>query len=500
MYSLHQIRELRRIIVNFGTESSKYLFHPKSKSSNLSLLAQRINSTTEPNEREWAKEICGTDAYDRAYIRLRSRLKRRLLDNLFHLHIRTGSEFRKALYRSAKDVFCIRILVLFGARSVAMWLISRPLERAQKYELTQDRIELLLLLRQDATLNGNKKKFARYANELLEAVTLRSAEMKMQSMNEEINVELVAKANISEKAKTLAIASYPEAATLFKKYRTFNIGLNYYRIASLAAESIGNSTQTFRLCCEAENFLAEFPHLNSLSYVGQFAVKRLSSAIAIEDFTGAHIAVQLCEQCFPSATNNWFIWKESEVYLLLHSRRWHAASALYREILGHDRFPFQPEQVRQMWAILGNYTTFALYVHDPSVSNFEIRSFDNVLNETPIYKRDKAGYNAALYILQYLILASRGEYDELVKKSAALIKYMDRYLRGRHNSQLYGFLKTLVILNKFDYNVKRTNQRATRYIEQFNHIGREKIDETQTLRFDLMWSWISDWSETRLRK
>src|ERR1700689_888383 len=116
MNSFQQLSELRRIIAIFGSKTSNSLFSPKAKNSQLSLLARKIATPGDHNEREWAMETCGTAAPDQTYIRLRRRLKRRLLGYLFELNIRTGSEFRKAVYRSAKDVFCIRILVIFGAR------------------------------------------------------------------------------------------------------------------------------------------------------------------------------------------------------------------------------------------------------------------------------------------------------------------------------------------------------------------------------------------------
>jgi hypothetical protein len=337
--------------------------------------------------------------------------------------------------------------------------------------------------------------------ELDNSLMLRSAEIKMQGMDDEIDVELVARAGASAKAKALAKVARPEAAKLFSQFPTFNVGLNYYRIASLAAESTDDSLETFHVCSEAEKFLARFPHLNAPLYVGQFALKRLTSAIAIQDFRSARMAVQTCEACWTSSSNNWFVWKESELHLLLHSQEWHLASALHKQIVGHDRFTVQPEQVQQKWALLGYYAAFAVWAQEPSASTAVMKDFNKVLREVAIYKRDKAGYNAALYSLQYLILASRGDHNGLVKKSEAIVKYMDRYLRGRHETQLYGFLKTLVLLNKYDYDVERVRKRAHRYIAQFRRFGRETVDETQTLRFDMMWEWIASWVEsTRIAK
>ena len=145
---------------------------------------------------------------------------------------------------------------MFDARAVAIWLIPRALKRSRKYELTQDRIELLLFLRQNATLNGDKTQFAHYASELDDAMKLRAAEMKMQAMNEEIGLQLAVRARASEKAKSLARASVPAASMLLEQYPTYNIGLNYFRIATLDSESVEDVRRSFSFAIGQINFLA----------------------------------------------------------------------------------------------------------------------------------------------------------------------------------------------------------------------------------------------------
>ncbi len=428
---------------------------------------------------------------DRTYIHLRESAQAAIdWVLLFHFDIRTGAEIRKAVYRSAQDVFCIRMLIIFGSRKVAMLHVPRALERARKYELTQDRIELLLLLRRDATLNGYRTKFAQYARELLDAELLRRAEMKLRTLDDQINVELVARAETSAKARALARAAQPEAENLFSQFPTFNVGINYFRIATLATESIDDTRRTFELCNEAEQFLNRFPHLVSPLHIGQFAVKRMGVAFSIGNFDGALSAKSTCEASFPKGHNNWFIWKEIEFLIYTHTNRFTEAMAIHKEIVSHDRFPSQTEQVREKWALFGHYAALAFGKEKSSVSAATRKAFNKILREVPIYKRDKAGYNAALLILQQLIFASTGDLDGMIVKSDALKRYIERHLRGRHETHLYAFIKSLLILQKYDFDMEKVNKRAKRYIEQFHKISHAKIDETQTLRYPMMWAWI----------
>jgi hypothetical protein len=492
MNNSKQLRELILIISEFGSKSPKSLFYSLKKKTQLGLLAKKFNSATDDNERRWAINIVGADdEHDHRYIRLRSKLKRRLMTELFSLDLRVGSELRKATYQSAKDLFTIRILIMLGARKTAIWLIPRALKRAQKYELTQDQIELLLFSRQDAALNGDRAKFERISKELTTIVSIRNTELKLQSLSDEIDLELVARAQPTEIVKNLSIASAKEAQFCYNLFPTFNIGLHYLLMASQASEISEKTARTFHLCDKAEELFERFPHLSTPLYRGEFTLKRLTTAISIRNFEAARNAIQRCENIWPEGRNNWFIWKESEFLFLLHTNCFPQAYALHQKILHHRRFFAQPEQVKEKWALFKQYSTLALEHETPSIKY----SFNRILKDVPIYRRDKGGYNAALVILQHLILLSKGDFVNMLKKSDSIMQYNYRYLRERHHTQLYAFFKTILILEKTNFNIQETKIQAEKFIEQFSKYGLDKINEAQTLPFDLMWSWIIGWVE-----
>ena len=500
-----QVSELSKVILSFGSKTSKALFLPNQKNTRLRLLARKFAINGDKDERRWAQEICKTDEHDHTYIRLRSQLKRRLIGDLFHLDIRSGSEVRKAIYHNARELFAIRMLIMFGARVVGVWLIPQALARARKYELTQNRIELLQLLRNNAALQADRNQFPIIVTELEEVVKLRNAEMRLESLDASIHIQTVARAHTNVLARSLAEEGYREAGLLFKQFPTFNIGLLYYRLATLYSEAEEFASLTFRLCDEAEKFFDKFQHLISPSYRGQFALKRLSSSIAIRNHEGARSAIEGCDKYFPEPQNNWFIWKENECFLLIQLTDFEAAAELHKSIIHHARFSSQPDQVQQRWVMYGGYIAFALSETDPQ--RFQKRAKNRLLKEVPVYTKDKAGYNAGLLILQQLILYSEGNFSELIERADAIREYSRRYLRYRHHSQLFGFLKTLYLLQKYQFDLEKTRKRAKRWIEQFHKIGLDRICEEQVLPFDMMWKKIEGWvlmprkpEKKRLRK
>ncbi len=497
MASTVLITELSRVIQIFGDKSSKSLFELNQKKSRLRQLARKFSNSGPKNESEWAYEICKTSVHDHKYVQLRSKLKRRLIGQLFHLDLGADPEIRKAFYLNAREIFGIRVLLTLGARVVAIWLIPRALERSRTFELTQDRIELLQILKQHATINGDRKKFALFTHEIEYTRSLRQAEIRLQDLSDEINVELATTANPNEKTQLLSKRSFEEATKLFKLYPTFNIGLLYYRLGTLASETAQDYFQTFVLCDEAEIFLTQYSRLAAPVHRGQFAIKRLTSALSTRNLQGFSSAMKSCEAAFPETYNNWFIWKEMEFVFYMHSQEWKQAMELQRFMISHNRFGSQPESVRQKWMLYGIYSSFAAAREGVGVS--PPRTIAKLLQDVPIYQRDKAGYNAALYILQYLILAWHGKLNELAKLCEGIRKYVERTLRGQHHKQLYGFLRTLLILDNYDYNLEITNIRAKKYIEQFRRYGYEKVTESQTLPYDLMWEWIQQWIALALK-
>ncbi|HEX5315903.1 MAG TPA: hypothetical protein VFX22_04550, partial [Candidatus Kapabacteria bacterium] len=227
---------------------------------------------------------------------------------------------------------------------------------------------------------------------------------------------------------------------------------------------------------------------------GQFAIKRLDSAVATHHFENTSSAIVTCKRCFTEGGNTWFMWRATEFLLRMHEKDFAKASAIHQSISGHARFASQPEQVQEKWAFFGHYSEFASWTLDQSVPLLRRKSFERITRELPIYKRDKAGYNAALLILQQLIFASSGDRDGMIQKSESLKRYISRYLKNRRDTQLYAFLKMLILLEKCDFDIAQAERRGAGFIAQFRRYGHEIVDEKQTLPYDLMWDWIAEWT------
>ena len=493
MLPSRQIGELLRILDAFGKQTAKPITWRQSKVRELS--EKFSSSTPESDERAWSKEIFGGDDHEDEYVRLRSKLKRKLVDQLFSLRLERGSALRKAMYHNYRTLFAIKTLLLLGGRSVAIWLVAPALERARKFELTMDQVELLSILRQHATLTGDKLKFAQYAAELNEVMKIRLAELRMSFLLQRVEIEAVGRAGPSDVLRKVASQSLPEAREIFDEFPTFVIGLGYFRLAATHAEVEEDHSSCVKITQGAENFLSRFAHQSSISFLGEFAIKRLASAVALFDLEQASEAMKLCERYYAYGVNSWFVWKGYEFKILMHTLRFEDAARVHTEVTSHDRYLAQSEQVRQRWTLYGHYVILA-QSHERQIDSPALRRVvRSGIHQVPIFARDKAGYNISLLILRYLILLIEGDIDAIIGQSEALAQYLRRHLRGKRETALYSFIKTLSLLEKSGFQLESIRSRASRFVVQFSRKEREEIDEAQILPFSYMWRLIVEAAE-----
>jgi hypothetical protein len=489
------ISELVRIIYAFGNKRTKSLFRADSKNQ-LSQLAIHFREGGKRDEAVWARKITGFGHRTQSYVRLRSALKQRLIDDLFHLEFQTGSALRKAMYRNLKLMFAVRTLLLLGARQTAMGIAALAMKRAKTYELTADIIELTRILRTQASLEGKRFWFEKYQGEFERAVKLRAAEERLAYFFERLQVETAVTATKSERALSMTRSMLEESYEIFEEFPTFNIGLNYFRLAAQIYSILDDWTSCMKICERAPKFLAEFPKLVSPAHEGYFAIRRLTSSFSVGNLEKADDAARDCDRLYPAGDNNWFVAKEYEFLLRMHSGATDEAALIHTRVTTHPRFETQLEQVREKWQLYGHYLIFveseSLHYH-PS---FEKNPLAKLVRDVPVYAKDKVGYNMSLLILQYLILVRTGNLDEIVRRADALSQYLRRHLDDRRSTQLYAFISALVLLERHEFDVPKVQRIGAKHVQQLSMVtGKEPIDEVQVLPFPVMWQIIANWAE-----
>ena len=115
-----------------------------------------------------------------AYYKLKFSLRDRLLNSLFFIDLKSSkhSNIHKAKLNVQKTVSLIQILLTKGTNKNAIYIASKCLSIANKFEFTHEKLILTRILRRHAaTMLGDSKKVDEYDQLIFQTMNLLNAEL-----------------------------------------------------------------------------------------------------------------------------------------------------------------------------------------------------------------------------------------------------------------------------------------------------------------------------------
>ncbi len=492
------LREIVQIVTKFRESKVEIVDDTTTINSedNVAKLFLGIKNGSITTDQKAAELIYGSTFLDTKYTSLKNRLKKGLLNSIFFLDIRTPeyAEQTVAFYKVNRDTFVVKVLARLGARNSAIKKAESSLKNSQKFHLTPNTIEFLLSLRNYSSTFGNEKDYDRYDALLKTALKTYEAECVAQEYNDRLILKFAKSSADQPEMKGIVEEWCKELDVLRRKYDSFNLSYNYLRLQSQSYQISQEYRSSVNICTEAEGYLAANPHLSNPTRVGEFALQKLICYLNLREYENGKEAASKCASAYPEGSNNWFIFMELHVYLLMHTEHFKEAESVYNEVTQHPRYVFQPEHKKESWRLLELYLRFALGSESTDATQeaktpamFDLKKF---LRAVPSYTGDKRGYNVAILILQILYLLDNNDFSNIISRMDALRTYRTRYLRVSSNKQSALFFKMLQIMETNSFSYEITKQKAQKYYDRILSTTAESSeiqDGPQVLPFDWLW-------------
>jgi hypothetical protein len=490
------LSEVTRIVTTFREPTVEIIDENSALSSedSISKLYAGLKNGLITTDQKAAEVVYGKPVIDTKYSTLKNRLKRRLLNSLFFLNIKppTFSEYASALYQSNKYLFLVKTLVALGGRNTAMKLAQTGLTHAQKYNITSNTIEFLVIIRGYSSFLGNEKNYDTYNAQFKHAQKTYEAECLAQEYQDRISLKFALTS--AEQPEMIGIMKgyCDDLRDLRSTYDSKNLSYNYFRIQNLSYQISREYQQAVATCNEAEKYISEKPHLFNRNQLAEFSLQKLVCYLTLREYEKGKETAIRCEELYPKDSNpNWFIYMEYYFFLAMHTEHFSEAETIFNEITTHPRYSFQPEHKKEHWRLSNLYLQFVLNMNAAQESNssnsIDLKKF---LRNVPLYTKDKKGYNVAILILQILILLENNEFAEIINRMEALRTYRTRYLRAGSNKQSALFFRMLQLMETNSFSYEKTKQKSQKYFEKMKSIAAdfsEIQDGLQVLPFDWMW-------------
>jgi hypothetical protein len=436
------------------------------------------------------------------YSSLKNRLKKRLLNSLFHLNMRRAgfSEWAQAFYVVHKRTFIVHVLLALGARRAGAKMAIRTMEIALEYELIEPAMIMARYLRTDASVRGRMTEYDRYDEEYKRLLKTYEAENLSSEYFERALTIFNRQSGGRWKFTDQFEAYVKEIGDLVKQFDSYNLKVNYYRILLVSHAAAGRHSARIKTAEEALRFVESKPHLLQRARIGEFHAQRLQSYLGVRDYKHAEQAAKDTAQYWDKGTNNWFAYGQHRFLLLMNTLRFHEAYEFFREITTHPRFSAQTDLTTEHWNIFEFFLNYALK-REPGYDELEIKKrfdLESFVRRVPEARHDKHGMNVAILIAQILHYVDVGNRGAIIDKMEALGTYRSRYLVASRTQASSIFFKMLRIMenNSFYYDI--VEKKARRYHHTLKTEVFEIVDMEQELQV-VPYEWLWDRVLERLK-
>lgn len=462
-----------------------------------------IRSGRYPTDHVAAGSLYNSDPTDAKYNTLKSRLKWRLLNTLFHLNLRRAgfSEYATALYKVYRRAFLAHTLLILGARTTAMKLAEKTLRESLEYQFALVSIQMSTLLRTHASLVGSTSQYNKYDRTVKAQLDQLQAETVSWEYYERATAVLGRKVHPGEEFLRTLSGHIQRLHELRAEVDSVTFATNLYRLSLMYANASLDRHEAVSVSNEAIEYLKKYPKLVAPARIAEFAAGKLEAFSALQDFESAVHAAAEGAAYVGKGSNNWFTFSERQFQLLMLSRKFVEAENLYEEVTQHGRFSALSPYLQERWKIFELYLQFALqtvpeYESLPLRKKFDLQAF---LRFIPVASKDKHGMYVAVLIIHILYMLEAGDFSGIIDRMDALRTYRSRYLRGKSNRRSALFFRLLTVMENNSFNYTLTKQKSERIYKQLRSTAIEAPETNEEIQI-IPYEWLWERVLTKLRE
>ncbi len=450
------------------------------------------------NDNEAAEFFYGATSTDPNYRKLKSRFRKRLMNNLFYLDINdpSFSEYHSAFYTVNKNFALGKILLSSGARNTFLKIAKSTLALSLKYEFHNISVLILRDILAHFILLRDQKTYDKYYELFIDQKKKLDVELEAELAYNYLSLKAL-KQNLTLEEEKKAESIYKKVQNFKKEFQAYHI----FYLCSLAEYFYLHIHKQFNdiliLCDEATEYFENHPVIKPEIRMSIFLIIKIETLLNIREFKDIDELVERAQRYFRKGSNNWMIFNEYYFLLSMNTGNYETAMDIYQVVTGNERFGMQPEIRKEKWKLYEAYLHYALETAGYSPEELEQRGLRKFrlmrfLNDVPTFSKDKAGSNTAILIIQIMWLLKQGNYSSIIDKAESLRIYNYRYLKKLDNKRPFTFIKMLLLAEAKSFNRRRTRGLTDKMYESLKERGNTYYSEWEILPYELLWEHIME--------
>lgn len=453
----------------------------KSNSTIMSRLLDGIFKGKINNDQEAAHYIFKSTPNDPKYKMLKKRFRERLYTNIFFIEPQSVDENKTQdeFFKIQRNVQVANILAMLGANNAANKLFESCLDKALEYEFFDIVIVCSVRLRREVARLGDLKKYNYYNELAIKHIKNLEIRTQIEHLYLQYAVIYFKSPVISAEMKEQITQTMKEVDEISHEGLGFLSRWYIYLFSTYYGYFTENYEATIRHCEIMEDYLKKNKCISTSERLGIVKVMRLNCYLYLKQPKKFIQATEGLMDCFSEGGRHWFAALCIQFYFHMSQHNLEEACILHNTAVSSPRLNTTLQEIQEEWKMFGAYLFFLL--SSSGRTDLIEKYFDGkksfkiskLLNETPLYSKDKTGYNVALIILQAIYYIQNKDYSKFIDSTDALKNYTYRSLISDETYRSHIFIKMLLELPKAEFNKEEAQEKTK---ELFGKLGEKRYN------------------------
>ena len=466
-------------------------FRKKEKSKD-NILYHGLLVNSFEDETEVARKLFKTDPRNRNFRNTKAKLKQKLLNNIFFLdyHKSEYTAYQRAYYECLHQLHQVKILIMEGARCIAIKRIPSLVKTAMEFELFDIALEALLINRNEFSRMGKCTPLNLSENDMSTIRPIQKLILDCEDLYYDTLVLMNKSLNSCEKIMDDIPKRIKKIEYYARKHdvRRLDVLANKLKIAFHTINQ--NNAENLKVCTYLEQKYLHSDYgkiMVDLDYKDLVFTKLHSLYVLSKNEQGAKYSHDV-SLIFKTGSPEWFKFKEIQFLILMKAEKFHQATKVFRSVRVNKNFHGMPQLDQERWQI---YRVYLLFVNDSKLIKwgFDIEKYKELV---PNFDKEHQGYNIATLIIQLLLYFREADLINLKVKLDQLSDLSSAHLDKRHNYRNSIFIRMLEIIKEREYNYEMILEKGNTYLKKLinTQIPPDWLLDMEVIPYEKLWEYV----------
>lgn len=418
-----------------------------------------------PTDESAAQGMYGSDIYDQRFRMLKSRLRHKLYDLLYHINFNEpGFNHTTQIELECKEyIHKAHILFNLGENAMSEKQLNKCLALAEENQITWAQLEALEL---KSDILSHECKPTDFDIVIREIKDLRKIDLEERE-NRDLFLRIRMLMSKSIHSRNTCHEHLKKGISLteksWKSTKSINILLITYQLKAwlylLHQDYQGLYKFTQEVTKEVEKSSVN-PERFDFGYNSYLASRAL---LAAEMYKEGYKEAKAGYKFMDKSTERWFDHSETYFLLAMHNKDYTQAKAVLEEVLRNPNYSRVSEGTMGRWKVFRIYLNFAT----PNKGMLKRVRFSDVYEAAEYYYVESKGYYLTLPLLEFIHHINKDRLDLAMNRFDEVENYFFKKLNepGK-NPREKQFYKMLKVLKTAGFDVEKTQTKTAKYLEK----------------------------------